>query len=102
MEDAGKEGMLFLKDKQARLLFALASGNKEWHLADLAKTARVTYIHTSRFIGRCEAAGLVATERHGRIKRLYLTDKGKNVANGMLAIVNSINERTEAGEGVQQ
>lgn len=87
-------GPLFFKEKQTRLLLALNNNDKEWHLSDLAKATDVTYIHTSKFISRCESIGLVASEKHGRIKRLYLTDKGKAMAIDLSNIINKINQIT--------
>ena len=78
-------GMLFFKEKQIRLIAALMS-EKEWHIADLAKETGVTYIHTSNFINKCESVGLIASEKHGRIKRIFLTEKGMEIAKGISAI----------------
>ena len=83
-------GTLLLKDKQAKILSILASSEKEWHIVDLAKAAEVTYVHTSKFIGKCEEAGIVSSERHGRVKRLFLTEKGKDVAKSVSNILDKI------------
>ncbi|MDE1860485.1 MAG: MarR family transcriptional regulator [Candidatus Micrarchaeota archaeon] len=91
-------GTLFFKDKQLRLILALTNSAKEWHLSDLSKETNVTYIHTSRFISKCEKYGLVATERHGRIKKLVLTEKGKEIAKGL----NSVMEKVKMPEQQQQ
>lgn len=80
-------GTLLFKDKQARLLLTLFNTSKEWYISDLAKTANVTYIHTSRFIGRCEEAGMIRSEKHGRMKRLVLTEKGRDIAQGLASIM---------------
>lgn len=91
-------GTLFFKDKQLKLIITLSSTAKEWHLTDLAREAGVTYIHTSKFISKCEQYGIVATEKHGRIKRLYLTEKGQDVAKMLSGIV----EKVKAQEAQQQ
>jgi predicted transcriptional regulator len=83
-------GTLFFKDKQVKLILTLSNGNKEWHLTELSKEANVTYIHTSKFISKCEAYGLVATEKHGRIKRLYLTEKGKEIVKGITSMMEKV------------
>ncbi len=85
-------GSLLFKDKQLRLLLTLSNTSREWYLADLAKAANVTYIHTSRFISRCEESGIVATERHGRAKRIFLTEKGTDLASTLQGVVNKINQ----------
>lgn len=90
MEDS--IGTLFFRDKQARMFLALINEAKEWHLADLAKETDVTYIHTSRFVSKCEENGLITTEKHGRIKQLKLTEKGKSVANMLTNIMKELRQ----------
>jgi DNA-binding MarR family transcriptional regulator len=94
----GKEGMLLFKDKQAKLILMLADSGKEWYLSTLAKSAEVTYIHTSRFVARCERAGIMESERHGKIKRVFLTEKGKSIASEIQGIMSKINEPVPAQE----
>jgi DNA-binding MarR family transcriptional regulator len=86
-------GTLLFKEKQLRLFLTLSSGTREWYLTDLAKAANVTYVHTSRFISKCEEAGLVASEVHGRTKRLYLTEKGRMVADSLSTVVSRISKQ---------
>ncbi len=95
-------GTLLFKEKQLRLLLALSNTAKEWYLTDLAKAADVTYIHTSRFISRCESAGLVTTEVHGRMKRLFLTAKGKEIAESIMDVVNRINQKENTAQQEKQ
>lgn len=97
----GKEGMLIFKDKQARLILMLADASKEWYLSNLSKETKVTYVHTSRFVTRCESAGIIDSERHGKIKRLFLTEKGKSIAQEMQGIINKINEPKSAAPEVK-
>jgi DNA-binding MarR family transcriptional regulator len=94
-------GSLLFKEKQARIFIALAKEGKEWHISDLAKATDVTYVHTSKFISRCEKLGLVATERHGRTKRLYLTESGADVAGKILEIMGKIGQAKENAEPSQ-
>ena len=84
-------GRFLFKEKQIRLLLALRDESKEWHISDLAKKNDVTYIHATKFVNRCEALGLLSVENHGRIKKLLLTEKGKNIAESIYNILNSIN-----------
>jgi len=79
--------MLFLKEKQAKLLTTLANTGREWHITDLSKEAGVTYIHTSKFIAKCEEHGIVASERHGRVKKLMLTKKGEEIVKDIASII---------------
>ena len=80
-----KLGMLLFKEKQVKLLTTLIE-EKEWHIADLAKATGVTYIHTSNFVNRCERMGIMGSEKHGRIKRVFLTEKGMEVAKAIATI----------------
>jgi DNA-binding MarR family transcriptional regulator len=88
-------GMLLFKEKQLRLLLALSKPDREWHITDLAKEAQVTYVHTSRFISKCEDAGLVIAERHGKIKKLILTEKGREIADTLLGIIAKMNQAAQ-------
>ncbi len=85
---------LLFKDKQSRLLLALNGNSKEWYISDLARETGVTYIHATKFIARCEEAGIIESEKHGRLKRIFLTEKGKSVAASILSIMNKISEGT--------
>ncbi len=91
-------GTLFFKDKQVRLLSLLTTTNREWHISDLAKEANVTYVHTSKFVKKCEHYGIITTEKHGRVKRLLLTEKGTSIAKSLASVTEKIN----APEPVQQ
>ncbi|MDE1834305.1 MAG: MarR family transcriptional regulator [Candidatus Micrarchaeota archaeon] len=79
-------GTLLFKDKQIRILSILTTPNREWHISDLAKEANVTYIHTSKFIKKCEEYGIVTAEKHGRTKKLILTEKGNYIAKSVANI----------------
>jgi DNA-binding MarR family transcriptional regulator len=94
--------MLLFKDKQARLLLMLSDSGREWYIADLAKAANVTYIHTSRFLGRCEEAGMVRSEKHGRMKRIFLTEKGIDVARGLADVIGRMQAPTPQAKPATQ
>ena len=90
-------GPLFFKEKQVRIITALMV-EKEWHMADLAKETNVTYIHTSNFLNKCERLGIISSEKHGRIKRVFLTEKGLEIAKGISSIAHKLeaNAKTSA------
>ena len=90
-------GMLFFKEKQIKMITAL-SREREWHITELAKEAEVTYVHTSRFISRCEASGIVTSEKHGRIKRIMLTEKGKEIAKQLASVVEKMEPKAAKSE----
>ncbi|MGC8586726.1 MAG: winged helix DNA-binding protein [Candidatus Micrarchaeia archaeon] len=97
MKEGGAEevgGGLILKGKQAKIIIALKDKNQEWHIADLAKVANVTYVHTSNFIKACEQQGIVSYEKHGKIKVVKLTEKGDAVANEIANVVNILAQKS--------
>jgi len=81
------ESNLILKGKQVKILLALKDKSQEWHISDLAKAASATYVHTSNFIKACEYQGIIASERHGKIKVVHLTEKGDAIANEVANVV---------------
>jgi DNA-binding MarR family transcriptional regulator len=101
-----ESGMLLLKDKQARIILMLAGSDKEWHLSSIARETGVTYIHTSRFVSRCEEKGIIGSEVHGKLKKIFLTEKGKKIAEDLKGIISKINEVSEpeatGGQQVRQ
>ena len=94
-------GTLFFKEKQVRIISALLA-DKEWHISDLAKETNVTYIHTSNFINRCESMGIMGSEKHGRIKRVFLTDKGREIAKELSSISQKIGSAAEQKKPAQE
>lgn len=94
-------GMLLFKEKQIKLLTALID-EKEWHMSDLAKATGVTYIHTSNFVSRCERMGIMASEKHGRIKRIFLTEKGMGIAKAINAITQKLESTPKPAQQEQQ
>lgn len=91
MVSNNSSGTILFKDKQIRIILALADKSKEWHLVDLAAAAQATYVHTSKFISRCQELGIVRFDKHGKKKNLYLTDKGVEIAQSISSIMDRIN-----------
>ena len=91
-------GTLFIKQKQAILIMSLSDRSKEWHISNLAAVSGVTYVHTSKFISKCEELGIVASEKHGRTKMLVLTDKGEQIAKNISSIMDKTGIRTQSGQ----
>jgi predicted transcriptional regulator len=75
-----KEQVIIFKDKQARILLSLRASEQELYISSLAKMTNTTYVHACKFLKECEAAGITVGERHGKIKVIKLTDKGKKIA----------------------
>lgn len=76
MKDVEK---LFLREKPARILLAIASQEKPYALA-IARAVDSTYAHITNVLSEMEQHGLVAFSPQGRIKYVKLTNLGKTVA----------------------
>ncbi|MGC8479411.1 MAG: hypothetical protein ACP5M9_01955 [Candidatus Micrarchaeia archaeon] len=72
--------LIILKEKQIKILLLLLKQEKNNYISDIAKITGVSYVHTSRFLSACEDKKLISYEKHGKIKSIFLTDKGKEVA----------------------
>lgn len=83
-------GSILLRDKQAGILVALKDGSQSWYISSLAKAANTTYVHTCNFLAECEKLNLVSSEKHGKMKTIKLTDKGRAVAEHISEIYKSI------------
>ncbi len=77
---------ILFKEKQAGIILALADKSQKWYITNLAKSANATYVHTSRFVARCEELGIIDAEIHGKLKTLRLTDKGQEIASSIMSI----------------
>jgi predicted transcriptional regulator len=84
-------GNLLIREKQARIILALRDGNQAWSISNLAKAASTTYVHACNFVIDCERAGIVASEKHGKIKEIKLTEKGLQIADSLSSIYNAVN-----------
>jgi DNA-binding MarR family transcriptional regulator len=82
--------LLIFKDKQLRIILALRDSSKDWNISDLAKATDTTYAHSCNFITACVKAGLVTGEKHGKIKVIRLSDRGKKVAESLYEVYNAI------------
>ena len=101
---AQKEGLLLFKEKQIKVLLALADKSQEWYLSRLAGAAGATYVHTSKFITRCEVLGMINVVKHGKVKTISLTEKGNAIVKGISGIMEQIalkeKQEPEAAEKV--
>ncbi len=81
---------ILLRNKQAYILTALIDTNQSWYISSLAKAANTTYVHACNFLAECERLGLVSSEKHGKMKTIKLTEKGRLVAEHIADIYESI------------
>ena len=94
---AKNEGTLLFKDKQIGIILALSDKGQEWNITSLARAANATYVHTSKFVARCEGLGLIQVVKHGKIKALSLTEKGSEIAGNISRIVEKLAIKPEEG-----
>jgi DNA-binding MarR family transcriptional regulator len=71
---------ILIKEKPAAMLLVLLHSKKAVYVSTLAKQVKYTYSHVVKVLQNMEKAGLVSTEKHGRLKLIELTLKGKDVA----------------------
>ncbi len=94
--------VLIFKDKQLRIILALRDSSKDWNISDLAKATGTTYAHSCNFITACVKAGLVAGEKHGKIKVIRLSDKGKKVADSLYEAYDAIKQGQQGSQKAAQ
>lgn len=90
MDIMNENSILIFKEKQIRILIALLKQDKKLYISDIAKITGVTYVHTSRFLASCEKVGIILSEKHGRIKEIMLTKKGREITEQIQKITESI------------
>ncbi len=88
-----KEQVIIFKDKQARILLSLKASGQELYISSLAKATGTTYVHACKFLRECESRGITASERHGRVKVIKLTDKGVQLAGMIESMYNLISDQ---------
>ncbi len=89
------EESIILKGKQAKILVALKNTQQPWHITSLAKECGATYVHVCNFINTCERLGIVANEKHGKLKEIKLTDKGVLIADMVSGIYGVLNQQPQ-------
>ena len=96
----GNQGALLFKEKQIKVLLAMLDKAQEWNTTSLARAAGATYVHTSKFLTRCEKMGLVQVVKHGKIKALTLSPKGIEVTEGISKVLEKMATKEEPAKEV--
>ncbi|HVC58578.1 MAG TPA: hypothetical protein VND15_03835 [Candidatus Acidoferrales bacterium] len=89
---------ILFKNKHVRILLALRDGSQSWYLTSLAKASDTTYVHACNLINECERLGITESEKHGKIKKIRLTEKGAKIAEmvfGVYTLMNSPEAKKE-------
>ena len=68
-----------LHEKPAMMLVLLRRKEKNY-ATSLAKSTDCTYSHTMKILDVFEKNGLIKSEKKGRVRYIYLTEKGEKVA----------------------
>ncbi len=91
------DASFFLHTKPVRALIALSDRNRDWYASLLAKEADCTYAHMIKILSSFEEANLVVFSRTGRIKLVYLTDFGLELAHDFESIMRRL-DRLDSGK----
>jgi predicted transcriptional regulator len=77
---------VFIREKPAMMLVTMLNSSTEVYASTLAKSVDCTYSHVVKILQEMEDAGLVTSEKTGRLKYLKLTKKGEDIAKHIDAI----------------
>lgn len=75
--------------KAVRLLIAI-SDNDGSYVTLIAKKLDLTYSHAVKTIYKFEELGFVTTAKKGRIKRVYITEDGKEIAERFKTVIKKL------------
>ncbi|MEM2638287.1 MAG: winged helix-turn-helix domain-containing protein, partial [Candidatus Hadarchaeales archaeon] len=67
---------LIFQEKPSRLLLFLKETGKKVYQTEISKKIDATFAHTLRILENMEKAGLIRSEKEGKVKYIYLTDVG--------------------------
>jgi len=84
---------LFLREKPARILMGLKTGkDKAVYATLLAKESDCTYSHTIKILNTFRNLGIVRFDKQGRIKKVFLTDDGWDIAHNVEAMLKKLSQ----------
>ena len=90
MVDTNEIFDVFFREKPAMMLVHLNNDKNATYASVLAKKVDCTYSHVVKTLQHMQKEGLVVFEKSGRLKLLRLTKKGKDVADHIDAVRNSL------------
>jgi predicted transcriptional regulator len=94
---------LFLREKPARILMGLKTGkDKPVYATVLAKESDCTYSHTIKILNAFRNLGIVKFDKQGRIKKVFLTDDGWDIAHNVEAMIKKFNQIEETIEKAEK
>jgi len=74
---------IFFRSKPAMMLLKLREHKGPMYASSLAKSIDCTYSHIVKILNELEKKKIVNFEKHGRLKLLYLTKKGEDMADNI-------------------
>ena len=89
----------FLRDKPAAALLAIRDLEPAYASA-VAKEIDSTVPHTLKIVAEMEREGLVASAPEGRIRRLFLTDRGQRAAAAVSNLIDALASRSPDEERI--
>jgi predicted transcriptional regulator len=90
---------LFLREKPARILMGLKTGkDRPVYATVLAKESDCTYSHTIKILNAFRNLGIVKFDKQGRIKKVFLTDDGWDIAHNVEAMIKKFSQIEDATE----
>lgn len=92
---------MLLKQKPVEILKQIRKDRKQSYTSNLAKEVDTTYAHAVKIVGMLEDHNLVTTQKQGRKKILQLTNKGKEVADSLINLENTLKQQEEE-KNIQQ
>lgn len=77
----------FFRLKPAKVIVALGDPKTEWFASSLAKEVNCTFPHMIKILSKFRDFGLVSFKTNGRRKLVFLTPKGRRLAQDFSRIV---------------
>lgn len=74
---------VFFRSKPALMLIKLRENQGPMYASSLAKSIDCTYSHIVKILNEIEKKKLINFEKKGRLKLLYLTKKGEDIADNI-------------------
>ncbi|MCD6579083.1 MarR family transcriptional regulator [bacterium] len=87
-EESNDFNNLFLRDKPVEMLVLLKRGNGPKYATQVSKGVDCTYSHTIKVLDKFRELGLVQFKKRGRIKLVFLTENGAEIAHDFEGIIN--------------
>jgi len=82
---------VFLHQKPAKILLGIKRGRESKYASVLSREADCTYSHTVKILNTFEESDLIEFRKEGRKKLIELTKSGRELAEQMEGVMESLN-----------